>query len=333
MITNFKKFYWGENTEVIFQPFQEKHKNIPVTACMAMATLHNEYLVLSSPNRGWGLPGGHREEEETPEETIIRELREETAVEINPKTLKVVGGWLIKKIHKTEKNSKYPDIAYMLLFIADITKVKQFTKRFEISDRAFVPIRDVFTYTSGENFKPIFRYITKKYKDRFIRKKHKDRVSVIIPIHNSEKNIPKCLENITYQTYQDIEVIIIDDKSTDKSYTLCKKYIDLDNRFTLIKHRSSKGIDETINTGLDFVKGNYIFITQPNSNVGKDTISKLVTKAIEKEADIVGYKNEEKDVYNKIFKTELFKNNHINFKSENNVLDSLYNTAKIKIFI
>ena len=96
--------------------------------------------------------GEHREKGETPQETIIRELYEETAVKINQNTLKIVGGWFIKKIHKTEKNNKYPDEAYMLLFIADITQVKQFTKRFEIYDRAFVPIKDVFKYSYGENF-------------------------------------------------------------------------------------------------------------------------------------------------------------------------------------
>lgn len=333
MKTNFKKFYWGENTEVIFQPFTKEPKDIPITACMAMATLNNEYLVLSSPQRGWGLPGGHREKGETPQETIIRELYEETAVKINQNTLKIVGGWFIKKIHKTEKNNKYPDKAYMLLFIADITQVKQFTKRFEIYDRAFVPIKDVFKYSYGENFKPIFTYISQKYDKRFIKKKHQDKVSIIVPFHNLEKYISKCVENIINQTYQNIEILLINDKSTDKSKEICKKYIEKDKRVRLINHRKEKRIHEAIDTGLDFVTGNYIYIANYKKSIGRDTISELLLGSKEK-ADIVGYKKDSKDnIYNKIYSTYLIKNNHIAFKEEKEVITKLYENSTKQIFL
>ena len=152
MKTQFNTFYWGENTKVQFEPFNEIPKNTPVTSCMVMATLNNEYMVLSSPKRGWGLPGGHVGAKETPEKAAIRELREEAGVEIDKKSLKVVGGWLARKINKTEKNSKYPDLAYQLLFIAKINKINQFSMRFEVNDRIFVPINEVTNYTGGEKF-------------------------------------------------------------------------------------------------------------------------------------------------------------------------------------
>ncbi|MBI2357005.1 NUDIX domain-containing protein [Candidatus Dojkabacteria bacterium] len=186
MKTQFKTFNWGENTEVRFQPFTEIPKDIPVTACMVMATVNNEYMVLSSPQRGWGLPGGHSEEGETPQYTAIRELREEAAVEIDKNSLQVVGGWLAKKVRKTAKNSKYPELAYQLLFIADITKINQFSKRFEIYDRIFVPIEEVTRYAGGENFIPIFNYVTKTYKERFTKIRQKDKDSIIIPSDNAK---------------------------------------------------------------------------------------------------------------------------------------------------
>ena len=287
MKTEFNTFYWGENTKVQFEPFTEIPKDIPVTACMVMATINNEYLVLSSPERGWGLPGGHTEEGETPEETAIRELGEETAVEIDKNSLKVVGGWRITKIHKTEKNSKYPDLAYMLLFIADVKKIKQFAKKYETFDRVFLPINEVTHYAGGENFVQIFRYVIDAYKDRFIMQKDKNKVSIIIPFHNTEKYIEKCLDSIAKQTYQNIEVLLIDDGSTDNSRKICEKYVKLDKRFQIIIHKKNRGPAVARNTGLDFVTGDYICFIDSDDYVHEDFVSKLLSSGLKHKADIV----------------------------------------------
>ena len=287
MKTEFNTFYWGENTKVQFEPLNEIPKDIPVTACMVMATINNEYLVLSSPERGWGLPGGHTEEGETPEETVIRELGEETAVEIDKDSLNIVGGWRITKIHKTEKNSKYPDLAYMILFIADIKKIKQFTKEYEAIDRVFLPINEVTEYAGGENFIQIFNYITEKYKDRFIKRNHENKVSIIIPFHNTEKYIEKCLDSIAKQTYKNIEVLLIDDGSTDNSRDICEKYVKLDKRFQILTHKKNRGTATARNTGLDFVTGDYICFIDSDDYVHKDFVSKLLSSAIKHKADIV----------------------------------------------
>lgn len=187
MKEQFNTFYWGKNTEVRFEPFTEIPNDVPVTSCMVMAVVNNDHLVLSSPQRGWGLPGGHLEKGETPDETTIRELKEEAAVEIDPNSLLVVGGWLAKKIHKTPKNSIYPDLAYQLLFMANTTKINQFPKEFEAFDRIFVPIQDVLRYATGVNFKPIFEYVIETYKERFIEQKSAKTALITIPSDNAEK--------------------------------------------------------------------------------------------------------------------------------------------------
>lgn len=287
MKINFNTFYWGKNTEVKFEPFTDIPKDIPVTACMIMALLDNKYLVLSSPKRGWGLPGGHTEKEETPQETAIRELFEETAVQIDPKSLQVVGGWLAKKINKTPKNEKYPDLAYMLLFTANIKKINQFSKAFETYDRIFVPISQVTRYTGGENFIQIFNYLTETYKNRFVKAPQENKVSIIIPFYNTEKYIKKCLDSVAKQSFQNIEVLLINDGSTDSSEEICKNYTKLDNRFKLIKHRKNRGLPTARNTGLDFVTGNYICFIDSDDYIHEDFVSKLLTTALQNKADIV----------------------------------------------
>ena len=380
MKTKFNTFYWGENTEVKFEPFEEIPKDIPVTSCMIMAVINNEYLVLSSPKRGWGLPGGHVEKGETPEKAAIRELREEAAVEIDKDSLQVVGGWLAKKIKKTEKNSKYPDIAYQLLFIADISKVNQFAKRFEIYDRIFVPIPNVLNYATGVNFKPIFQYVTKKYQDRFVSKEPENKVSIIVPFFNTEKYIKKCLESIVKQSYKNIEVILVNDGSTDNTTQICETFTNSDNRFKIINLKSNKGPAIARNTGLDFVTGNYICFIDSDDYIDKNFISKLLSTAIEHKADIVECQNyclingkltdKNKDcvydsdlivsnrkdilqnylrhatprlstssVCNKIYSTDLFKNNHISFDpklkkfEDSDIVYQLYANVKKHIFL
>ena len=107
-------------------------------------------------------------------------MEEEAAVEIDLDTLQVVGGWLIKKLHKTEKNSKYPDLAYQLLFIADIKKVNEFKERFEVHQRIFVPIKDVINYAGGPNFIPIFNYVVDTYPERFTKQTEEKRKKVSV---------------------------------------------------------------------------------------------------------------------------------------------------------
>lgn len=82
-------------------------------------------------------------------------------------------------------------------------------------------------------------------------------ISVIVPIYNVEEYLPACIESILNQTYKDLEILLIDDGSTDNSGKICDEYAKLDNRCIVI-HQSNKGISEARNTGLDNAKGEYI---------------------------------------------------------------------------
>ena len=69
----------------------------------------------------------------------------------------------------------------------------------------------------------------------------KTKVSVIVPIYNSESYIDKCIQSIINQTMKDIEIILVDDGSTDKSIEIINKYAEKDKRITIIKQKN-KGV-------------------------------------------------------------------------------------------
>ena len=67
----------------------------------------------------------------------------------------------------------------------------------------------------------------------------KDKLSIIIPIYNSEKYLRQCLDSIVNQTYQNLEIILIDDGSKDDSYSICKEYRKKDKRIKYIYQENS----------------------------------------------------------------------------------------------
>lgn len=79
-------------------------------------------------------------------------------------------------------------------------------------------------------------------------------VSIIVPVYNNEKYIERCLNSILNQTYTNIQIIVINDGSTDNSYKICKKYAEQDNRIFLISQKNS-GVSSARNTGLKEAKG------------------------------------------------------------------------------
>lgn len=82
-------------------------------------------------------------------------------------------------------------------------------------------------------------------------------ISVIVPVYNVEEYLPTCIESILNQTYEDLEILLIDDGSTDNSGKICDEYAKRDNRCIVI-HQLNKGLSGARNTGLDHATGEYI---------------------------------------------------------------------------
>lgn len=112
-------------------------------------------------------------------------------------------------------------------------------------------------------------------------------VSIIIPIHNSQHFLDKCLESIKNQTYKFIELILIDDASTDDSRIICENFKMKDHFKTkIIKNMFSVGASASRNKGLDFAEGEYIVFIDSDDYVDKTYIEDLIRKIEYNKADI-----------------------------------------------
>lgn len=88
-------------------------------------------------------------------------------------------------------------------------------------------------------------------------KKEEDLISVIVPVYNVEEYLERCLDSIVNQTYSNLEIILVNDGSTDTSGEICDRYTQMDNRIIVI-HQINKGSSGARNAGLNVARGKYI---------------------------------------------------------------------------
>ena len=94
-----------------------------------------------------------------------------------------------------------------------------------------------------------------------------NKVSIIIPAYNCEKYIFECLESVINQTYSNLEIIIIDDGSTDNTSEICQRFEKIDNRI-IYTWQENSGVSKARNKGIDLAKGKYIVFIDADDKVG-----------------------------------------------------------------
>ena len=111
------------------------------------------------------------------------------------------------------------------------------------------------------------------------------KVSVIIPVYNAERYLRECLDSVINQTLQDIEIICVDDGSTDNSLALLKEYQEKDNRIKILE-QENKGAGAARNLGLQNSIGDYVIFFDSDDYCKKGTLELLYKDIIENNSDI-----------------------------------------------
>lgn len=114
-------------------------------------------------------------------------------------------------------------------------------------------------------------------------------VTVVIPIYNVEKYLNRCIESVVNQTYKNLEIILVDDKSPDNSPLICDQWEKKDSRIKVVHKDNNAGLGMARNTGIENANGDYICFFDSDDYVEKDTIEKAVTLATKENADVVSF--------------------------------------------
>lgn len=111
-------------------------------------------------------------------------------------------------------------------------------------------------------------------------------VSIIIPVYNTELYLRRCLDSVISQTYPNLEIILVDDGSTDCSSTICEEYTSKDTRIKVF-HQDNRGSALSRKFAIDISKGDYILMVDSDDWVEKAMVEKMLAQAIEKSLDVV----------------------------------------------
>ena len=187
-----------------------------------------------------------------------------------------------------------------------------------------------------------------------------DKISVVVPVYNVEKYLEKCLNSIINQTYKNIEIIVVDDGSTDSCGQLCDEYAIMDKRIIVI-HKKNGGLSDARNVGIDNATGKFICFIDSDDYVESNMIEKLYSVCKETNSDIcccgkfientsntkisnskdfficsseealermLTINDIETSAWDKIYKTSLFKNNDIKYPV-NEIYEDMSTTYKV----
>ena len=163
-------------------------------------------------------------------------------------------------------------------------------------------------------------------------------VSVIVPVYNVEKYIGECLESLANQTYKDLQIIIVNDGSTDRSMSIINQYLNKFSNIEIITQRNM-GVAEARNNGLKKANGEYTLFIDPDDFMDKRMIEVMCNSANENDSDVVlcGYylyysgknlkiKNEHKLDSNKVYDSNYILDKMLKHEIQGQLWNKLFKT-------
>lgn len=158
---------------------------------------------------------------------------------------------------------------------------------------------------------------------------NKSLVSIIVPVYNAEKYLGEAIESVLNQTYTNFELLLINDRSTDNSREICRKYAQKDNRIVLLENNTENhGPGPTRNIGLDNATGEFIYFMDADDWIDKTLLETCIDRMKETNADMVQFGvvfesggGKEKMVYcntgKELYTREEIENDFLNFWNKN----------------
>ena len=119
---------------------------------------------------------------------------------------------------------------------------------------------------------------------------YKPKVSIIVPVYNTEKYLRPCLDSIMAQTFTEFEAVLVDDGSTDDSGHICEEYAAKDKRFVVV-HKKNEGVAKARITAFEHSKGELITFIDSDDYVSPEYVEKLSEPIIRKDVDLVSCNN------------------------------------------
>ena len=111
-------------------------------------------------------------------------------------------------------------------------------------------------------------------------------LTVVVPVYNMERYLPRCVESLQNQTVKDIEIILVDDGSPDQCPLLCEEYAKKDKRIRVI-HKKNGGLSSARNAGLDAASGKYLAFLDADDSVEPSMYEELLEVIIRENIDFV----------------------------------------------
>ncbi|RTZ18816.1 glycosyltransferase, partial [Streptococcus pneumoniae] len=112
-----------------------------------------------------------------------------------------------------------------------------------------------------------------------------DLISIVVPVYNVEKYLKKSIESILNQTYQNIEILLVDDGSTDSSGKICESFSKVDPRIRVF-HKENGGLSDARNFGIEQMKGQYVAFIDSDDYISKDYVWKLYSSIKNNDSEV-----------------------------------------------